>query len=161
MSYGHTFGLDVTCLRPFNNYGPRQNSAAFAGIIPLVINHVRRNEPVLIFGDGQQTRDYIHVRDTARAAVMMYENEGARDKVINVGSGAELSVESLVRAILEEKDAADHPVEYLPARPGDVRRHMAGTQRARELLGFEPQIDLEEGLAETVKWYLDQGEQAS
>ena len=154
LSYAHTFGLDITLLRPFNNYGPRQNDRSFAGIIPIVIDNVLAGEPVVINGDGLQTRDYIFVGDTANAAVRMYEDESARGQVVTVGSGAELTVNDLVAMILSLLGKADHPVVHGPARAGDVRRHLAGTSRAKELLGFSPRVNLADGMARTVEWYL-------
>lgn len=154
LSYAHTFGLDITCLRPFNNYGPRQNDRSFAGIIPIVIDNVLAGEPVVINGDGLQTRDYIFVGDTANAAVRMYEEESARGQVVNVGSGAELTVNDLVAMILSLLGKPEHPVAHGPPRPGDVRRHLAGTSRAKELLGFSPRVQLADGMARTVEWYL-------
>jgi UDP-glucose 4-epimerase len=156
-SYHHTFGLDITCLRPFNNYGPRQNDGAFAGIIPVVINCVKRGEPVTVFGDGEQTRDFIFVRDTAQAAVRLYEEEAARGKVVNIGSGVELSMNALIACLLQLLGKPDHPVVHGPPRAGDVRRHLAGTARAQELFGFKQSTALMDGMAETVAWYLEQG----
>jgi UDP-glucose 4-epimerase len=156
LSYRHTFRLDITCLRPFNNYGPRQNALSFAGIIPTVIGNVVRGEPVTIYGDGHQTRDFIFVRDTAEAAVRLYEEEIAAGQVVNIGSGTELSMNDLVVCLLEILGKPDHPVIHGPGRLGDVRRHMAGTRRAEKLLNFTPATTLDEGMAETVAWYLEQ-----
>lgn len=160
LSYRHTFGLDITCLRPFNNYGPRQNSLAFAGIIPTVIGNVMRGEPVTIYGDGHQTRDFIFVRDTAEASVRLYEEEVAAGQVVNVGSGSELSMNDLVACLLKILGRPDYPVVHGPGRPGDVRRHMAGTQRAETLLNFKPATKLDDGMAETVAWYVDKARSA-
>lgn len=156
LSYRHTFGLDITCLRPFNNYGPRQNALSFAGIIPTVIGHVKRGEPVTIYGDGEQTRDFIYVCDTAQAAVRLYEEEAAAGQVVNVGSGTELSMNALVACLLELLGKPEHPVVHGPPRLGDVRRHLAGTQRAQALLNFTLETALMDGMAETVAWYLEQ-----
>jgi UDP-glucose 4-epimerase len=154
LSYAHTFGLDITCLRPFNNYGPRQNDRSFAGIIPIVIDNVLGGEPIVINGDGLQTRDYIFVGDTARAAALIYGADGARGTVINIGSGNELSVNDLVSLLLDLLGKPDHPIVHGPARPGDVRRHLAGTERASKVLGFSPGVSLSDGLRQTVDWYL-------
>lgn len=156
LSYAHTFGLDTTVLRPFNNYGPHQNAGNFAGIIPIVVNQVRRGETIIVNGDGLQTRDYIYVTDTAEAALRMYQEPGTRGKVLNIGSGKELSVLELIRTILEILERPDYPVEHGPDRPGDVRRHMAGTAAAEEIIHFEQKVHLEEGMRETVNWYLSQ-----
>ena len=154
LSYAHTFGTDVAILRPFNNYGPRQNDGKFSGIIPTVIKKVCASDPIVINGDGEQTRDYIYVKDTADAAVRIYEKAAARGKVMNIGSGIELTVNNLVSQILEIMDKPDHPVIHGSPRRGDVRRHMANIKNAEDILGFSRKVDFEEGLRETVNWYL-------
>ena len=156
LSYAHTFGLDTTVLRPFNNYGPRQNAGDFAGIIPIVVNRVRQGIPIQIYGDGLQTRDYIYVTDTAEAAVRMYEEPASRGRVLNIGSGVELTVNDLVAEILGVMDRPIHPVEHIAPRPGDVRRHMAGTKAAEEVFGFNQKVAPRDGMKKTVEWYLSQ-----
>jgi len=155
LSYVRTFGLDAAILRPFNNYGPRQNDQAYAGIIPIVVRRVLAGQPVEIFGDGCQTRDFIFVEDTVRAAIAMVERPETRGQVTHVGSGRETAVNDLVRTMLHLLNAQDHPVVHGPPRPGDVRRHCADITRAETLLGFQPQVDMEEGLRRTIEWYLN------
>ena len=155
LSYVRTFGLDAAILRPFNNYGPRQNDKAYAGIIPIVVRRVLAGQPVEIFGDGCQTRDFIFVEDTVRAAIAMVERPETRGRVTHVGSGRETAVNDLVRTMLRILNAQDHPVVHGPPRPGDVRRHCADITRAETLLGFQPQVDMEEGLRRTIEWYLN------
>jgi UDP-glucose 4-epimerase len=157
LSYQHTFGTDVAIIRPFNNYGPRQNAGSYAGIIPIVINRARAGLPVEIFGDGEQTRDYIFVRDTADAAIRLYGEPRARSRIVNVASGREVTINTLVAMLLEAL-GSDVPVVHGEARPGDVRRHQASIALARELFGFEPRTSLRDGIAETVSWYLESGE---
>lgn len=154
LSYWHTFGLDIAVLRPFNNYGPRQNAGTYAGIIPLVVTRVQAGLPIEIYGDGEQTRDFIFVRDTAEAAIRMYDRPASRGRVINVGSGREYSVNELVADILHAMGADDHPIVHVAPRPGDVRRHLGGIALAEELLDFSPGTKLVDGLTETVQWYL-------
>lgn len=158
LSYIRTFGLDAAILRPFNNYGPRQNDRAYAGIIPIVVHRVRRGQPIEIFGDGLQTRDFIFAPDTARAAIAIYEEPATRGQVIHIGSGRETSVNDLVQAMLKALRAENHPVMYGPPRPGDVHRHCADISKATSLLRFRPQVALDEGLQRTVEWYLAKGE---
>ena len=159
LSYQHTFGLDAGIIRPFNNFGPRQNSGSYAGIIPIVVGRATRGEPIEIFGDGEQTRDFVYVRDTADAAVRLYEEPATRGRIVNVASGREVSVNELVRLLLDIL-GADVPVEHRPPRAGDVRRHLASIELARELIGYEPHTSLRDGLADTVAWYLERGEAA-
>lgn len=152
LSYRETYGSDVTILRPFNNFGPRQNAKAYAGIIPIVVGRALRGEPIVIYGDGEQTRDFVFVRDTADAAVRMYERTETRGQVVNVASGVEVSMNRLVRELLDAL-ACDAEIIYEEARPGDVRRHCGGIDLARGLIGFTPGTDLRTGLRETVDWY--------
>ena len=153
LSYQHTFGLDAAIIRPFNNFGPRQNAGSYAGIIPIVVNRATRGEPIEIYGDGEQTRDFVFVRDTADAAIAMYREPATRGRIVNVASGREVSVNELVRLLLEAI-GADVPVRHVEPRPGDVRRHWASIDLARQLIGYEPRTSLRDGLAETVAWYL-------
>jgi len=156
LSYQHTFGLDAAIVRPFNNFGPRQNAGSYAGIIPIVVNRATAGEPIEIFGDGEQTRDFVFVRDTADVMVRVYEELATRGRIVNVASGREVSVNELVRLLLEVLKS-DVPVHHVEARPGDVRRHWASIDLARELIGYEPRTSLRDGLAETVAWYLRTG----
>jgi UDP-glucose 4-epimerase len=155
LSYRETFGIDATIVRPFNNFGPRQNAGTYAGIIPIVIGRAIAGEPIVIYGDGEQTRDFIFVRVTADAAVRTYQEPATRGRIINVASGHETSVNVLVRELLAVLDC-DVPIVHEAARPGDVRRHWGAIELARELIGFAPPVDLRAGLAETVAWYRSQ-----
>ena len=86
ISYYETFGMDVTIPRPFNNYGPRQNSESYAGVIPLTIKRILNNESPIIYGDGTQTRDFIYVGDTAKAIIDVYLSKNTRGRIINIAS---------------------------------------------------------------------------
>jgi len=152
LSYCKTFGIDAAIVRPFNNFGPRQNEGTYAGVIPIVIRAALRGEPAIIYGDGEQTRDFIFVRETADAAVRIYEEPATRGQVVNIATGQELSINRLVRAILEILDA-DVPIVHAAPRPGDVRRHCGAIDLAHRLIGFEPHTALNDGLVETVAWY--------
>lgn len=154
LSYAQTHGIDCSILRPFNNYGPRQNEGSYAGIIPVVINKVIDRKPVIIFGDGKQTRDFIFVRDTAKAFVDIYNSKDTRGKIVNIGSGVEISVINLIKLILRVMNAKNVSIKYTKPRPGDVRRHCADVKLAKDLINFSPQTSFEAGLRETVKWYL-------
>jgi UDP-glucose 4-epimerase len=152
-SYVQTFGIDATIVRPFNNFGPRQNPGSYAGIIPIVVRRVAEGEPIEIYGDGEQTRDFIYAPHTADMIVRVFESEACRGRVLNVASGVETSVNDLVRRLLEVLGAPDHPVVHTDERPGDVRRHCADVALARKLLDYEPRELSDEDLDETVRWY--------
>lgn len=151
-SYHETFGIDASIVRPFNNYGPRQNDKAYAGVIPTTIKRILEDKPPIIFGDGEQTRDYIYATDTAKAMIEVYGNKKTRGKVINIASGQEISINKLIKMIMEKLAYKKQPI-YKEERSADVLRHLADISLAEELLGFKNSVDFEEGLTETVEWY--------
>lgn len=152
LSYINTFRIDASIIRPFNNYGPRQNEGNYVGVIPLTIKRILSGEAPIIYGDGKQTRDYVYVTETADAAVQIYNHQNTRGKVINIASGKEITINKLVKLIAEymgyEKD-----ITYENERPGDVRRFIASISLAQHLVEFTPRINLEEGLRSTIEWY--------
>jgi UDP-glucose 4-epimerase len=152
-SYGTTFGLEVVVVRPFNTYGPRQNDGSYAGLLPAVVRRVEAGEPVVIHGDGEQTRDLTYVTDAVVGALRAGACDEAVNQTVNLGSGREASVMEQVRQILEAMDLSEHPVVHGPPRAGDVRRHLSDVTLARRLFGYEPQIALRDGIRETVSWY--------
>jgi UDP-glucose 4-epimerase len=154
LSFCKSFGVDAAILRPFNNFGPRQNDKAYAGIVPVVIKNVLRGKPIEIFGDGEQTRDFIFVKDTAAAAIEIYRCPDTRSRVINVASGQEISINELVEKMLQIMNAEKHTVIHSQPRPGDVRRHCADISRARQYFNFSPRTDIHKGLEVTTNWYL-------
>ncbi len=152
-SYYRTFKLNTSILRPFNNYGPRQNSGKFAAIIPLFIKKIMNNENTLtINGDGEQTRDFIFVKDTARAAVEFSKSNNVIGKTVNIASGQEISMNYLVDLITKEMNFKGKII-HGKERPGDVRRHFADVSLAKKLLNFETKVKFEEGIKITCDWY--------
>jgi len=151
-SYCRTFGIEASIIRPFNNYGPRQNERSYAGVIPLTIRRILNGEAPVIYGDGQQTRDYLYVTDTAQAAIDIYNAPQTRDKVLNIASGKEVSIEHIIHFIARHM-GCEKNIIYQPERPGDVRRHIANVFLARDMIGFKPEVDFDEGLIRTIEWY--------
>jgi len=151
-SYCRTFGIDATIIRPFNNYGPRQNEGSYAGVIPITIQRILNDEAPVIYGDGKQTRDYLYVTDTANATIDVYNSKSTRGKVLNIASGKEVSIETLVKLIAKYLNC-DKPIVYEQERIGDVRRHIANIYLAEDLIDFKPIVGFEEGLKKTVDWY--------
>ena len=103
-SYQKSFGIDAALLRPFNNYGPRQNDGSYAGVIPITIQRILSEKTPIVYGDGRQTRDYLYVTDTADAFIKIYEKKKSRGKIINVASGKELEIGGLIRRIAKHMD---------------------------------------------------------
>lgn len=151
-TYAATFGVDALVVRPFNNYGPRQNDRQYAGIIPTMLRCAFEGRVFMLFGDGQQTRDYIYATDTARAAIALYQSPHAQGQVVNIGSGQEISVLALKEKI-EHILGRSIPTQFHEARPGDVRRHLADTTLLKRLVDFQPRVSIDEGLVSTVEFY--------
>lgn len=157
-TYAATFGVDALVVRPFNNYGPRQNDQQYAGVIPTLLRCAFEQRVFTIFGDGLQTRDYLYVTDTVRAALELYQCPKARGEVVNVASGEEISLLELKRKI-EQIIGWEIPCQHLDARPGDVRRHKADITLLRELINFRPAVSIDDGLMQTVAFYRQQAQQ--
>lgn len=153
ISYQRTFGLDASIVRPFNTYGPRQNARQYAGFIPLTVGRILRNEDLVIFGDGKQTRDWIYVEDTAKGAVEAAKNESTRGKIMNIASGKETTINDLMKIIIDHT-GYKKPIIYKEARAADVRRHYADISLAKKLINFKPQYSIDKGVRKTVDWYL-------
>lgn len=151
-SYYKMFDIDYSIVRPFNNYGPRQNDKSYAGVIPLTVERVLNNESPIIYGDGEQTRDYLYVTDTADAAVRVYNSKNTRGKVLNIASGKEVSINTVVGTIARQL-GSKKPIKYEAERPGDVKRHIANIYLAEDLIGFKPTVSFEEGMKKTIDWY--------
>ena len=150
--YARVHGVTYTALRFMNVYGPRQDPESdYSGVISIFIDRALAGRPITIYGDGEQTRDFVHARDIARALVSACTNGVADQAVINLGAGEETSINRLARIILDLAESKS-AISYAPVRAGDIRRSVTKLDRARSLLGFTPTIGLREGLAETLAW---------
>jgi UDP-glucose 4-epimerase len=154
LSYIQTFGIDASIVRPFNAYGPRQNEGTYAGVIPIVITRIFHGKSPIIYGDGLQTRDYTYVTDLVDATVRIYNVKATRGRVLNIASGQETTIKDLVLKIADLMNFKK-PVIHEEPRAGDVRRFFGSNLLAKNLIGYQPRIALEEGLKLTVKWYSD------
>ncbi len=152
-SFYKVLGLDISIVRPFNNYGPRQNAVGtLAAIIPATARRIKEGGMPIVEGDGEQTRDFIYVKDTVRGLILAYEKEESRGKIINLGSGKDISINSLLKGICDYYGYTGE-WERKPARTSDVRNLCADSKRAREILGFVPEVDFEDGIRMTLDWY--------
>jgi len=149
-----TFDLDIRILRPFNNYGPRQNWGAFAGVVPKTIHRLLQGEPPVLFGDGKQGRDFVYVGDVADALIAVAECDAARGLELNVASGEETPIRELLEILCELAGfRGEWQVEE--RRAADVDHHIGDATRLAEVTGFTPRTSLREGLARTFAWYRD------
>jgi len=148
--YNKLYGMRNVCLRYFNVYGVNQRYDAYGNVIPIFANRILKDEPLTIYGDGEQTRDFVNVSDVVAANILAAQSQSACG-VFNIGSGTRVTINELARLILE---AAGTEVgkEFAPPRPGDVRDSLADISAAKSAFGYNPQIGLEQGLAEYMKW---------
>jgi dTDP-glucose 4,6-dehydratase len=149
--------LPVCLIRPFNTYGPRETHPY---IIPEVISQFARSNTINC-GNLETTRDFTFIEDTVRALILAGRRKEAIGKVINIGSGNEIKMRDLVVLIAELMEVKDLKIvqNKTKIRPFDVTRLLADNTKAKEILGWEPKINLEEGLKKTVDWYLKNGRQ--
>ena len=149
--FNELYGLPVVSLRYFNVFGPRQSANQYAGVISIFINRALTGEPLVIYGDGKQTRDFIYVKDIVRANLLVAESRRANGRVFNVATGKQTSILELAMKVIEITGTTSSIVFDKP-RPGDIRHSQADITEIRKL-GFEPEWSLEEGLKKTVEWY--------
>lgn len=141
-----SYGLPTVALRFFNVYGPRQDPAnPYSGVISIFANRMSRGERPTIYGDGRQTRDFVYVADVVRALLLACEREEAIGSVFNVASGNQTSILQLAEELNQVLGTALAPI-FAPARAGEVRLSQGDASRARESLGWAPQVSLREGL---------------
>jgi UDP-glucose 4-epimerase len=150
--YANTMGLDGVSLRYFNVFGPRQDpSSPYSGVISVFARVMREGRRPLIYGDGRQTRDFTYVSNVVSANLAAYRAQGPlRGAVLNVGTGRRVSLLDLVAAI-NAILGTDLEPEFQPPRPGDVRDSLASLDRIRDVLGYRPGVDFEEGLRRTLE----------
>ena len=155
-SFHAMYGLDYVALRYFNVYGPRMDAhGVYTEVLIRWMERIARGEPPLIFGDGKQTMDFVHVHDIARANLRAARAE-VTDTVYNIASGTETSLLDLARALLHAMDSALTP-EFGPARTvNGVTRRLADVSAAARDLGWRPEIGLDDGLRGLVKWWTDE-----
>ena len=149
------FDFNVTAFRMYNVYGPKQAlDNPYQGVLGIFLGKLLANQTIAIFGDGQQTRDFIYVGDIVRAWSSALGNPASFGQVFNLGSGQQISINQLTDHVLHAfgKTRDTHPITYHPSRPGEQRCVEADVARARRVLGWEPLVNFEAGLAETKRW---------
>jgi len=157
--YGRVHGLDTAATRFGNVYGPRQDPHGEAGVVAIFCGRILQGRPLTIFGDGQQTRDYVYVGDVAEAmfyaATKPLPPVGLLDaRGFNIGTGLGTSVVDLAKILLEEAGTTV-PIEFAPRRPGEAQESFLDVGKAERLLGWKPRVPLREGLAQSFRWAAD------
>ncbi|HEX8944882.1 MAG TPA: NAD-dependent epimerase/dehydratase family protein [Gemmatimonadaceae bacterium] len=155
--YARIHGLDTASVRFGNVYGPRQDPHGEAGVVAIFCGRILDGRSLLVFGDGTQTRDYVHVSDVAEAtfAAATAKLPPARrvdERAFNIGTGVGTSVLDLAHTLLAAA-GADSPIEFAPKRPGEQQHSFLSVDKARAVLGWSPRVSLEQGLADTYNWF--------
>ena len=148
--FSRVSGLPTACLRYFNVYGPRQDPASqYSAVIPRFVDRILKGEQPIIFGDGEQTRDFTFVKDAAQANILAAESDATG--VFNVGTGKRISINELAKLVTGLMHRDSQPVHQKP-RPGDIKHSLADVSKARQF-GYDPRYNLEEGLRETIEGF--------
>lgn len=150
LAFAHVYGIEAICLRYFNVYGPNQRFDAYGNVIPIFAFRALRGEPITIFGDGQQTRDFVHVDDVVQANLKAAQNRGTSG-AFNIASGTQISILNLAQAVNAHVDAPV-AIQHGPERAGDVAHSLADISAARDGFDFNPVFAMEPGLAQYMDW---------
>ncbi|HEX2778788.1 MAG TPA: NAD-dependent epimerase/dehydratase family protein [Gemmatimonadaceae bacterium] len=155
--YGRVHGIDAVSLRYGNVYGPRQDPHGEAGVVAIFCGRILRGEPLTIFGDGRQTRDYVYVGDVARATFIaathaLPPQEKLDSRAFNVGTGIGTPVVEIAE-ILNRVSGHGVPLQLAPKRPGEQQHSWVAIEKARRVLGWSPEVGLEDGLRRTYEWF--------
>jgi dTDP-glucose 4,6-dehydratase len=147
-AYYKTYGLDVTIVRPCNIYGARQKGGKGGAVIPIFVERALARQPLVVYGTGQQRREYMHVNDLVSAYKLVLEKTNLTGEVINFGTGETPSIKEIAEFLARKLDT---PVEHGVARPGEVARFVLDSTKARQL-GFVPRVPFWKGLDEYIEW---------
>ena len=151
--YADLFGLETVGMRYFNVFGPRQDpKSQYAAVVPAFVTKMLVGESPTIFGDGKQSRDFTHIDNVIQANRKAATAQGVGGQVFNVGCGESTSLLTLIDCINDALGTTIMP-KFDPPRAGDVLHSLAGIEKAREHLGYEPSIPIREGLLKTIEWY--------
>ncbi len=158
--FSQLFGLETVSLRYFNAFGPGMDpGSAYAAVIAIFTVGLIEGRPLTINGDGTFARDFTYVKNVVDANTRALEAEGVSGEVFNVGCGATTSLNEVVE-ILRELLQTEGDIRHGPERPGDIRRSLAGIDKARRMLGYVPRVPAREGIERTVTWYRNEGRSA-
>ena len=153
-AFHRTDSLPIVIVRPFNTYGARAHfEGVYGELIPKFVVRVENGLPPIVFGDGEQTRDFTSVDDTVRGMILASESTSLIGRSVNIARGREVSVNRIAELVLSACGRTDLVPERGPARPADVRRHYADISLARQELGFDPAIEIEAGIPAYVAWF--------
>ncbi len=151
-SYHHVYGLNGSCLRYFNIYGPRQRDSPYSGVIAIWIGRIIRNEDLIIFGDGENIRDFTYVKDVVQANLLAAEHD-IGGEILNIACGSPITMTNLAKLMLKLTNKENLKIEYTDPRPGDILHSYGDMSKAKKLIGFEAKFNQEDGLRDYFLWY--------
>ena len=157
-AFAKVYGLQTVALRYFNVYGPGQKGGEYSGVIPTFIRRASRGEPLVIYGDGEQSRDFVHVDDVASANVLALERDVPAGAIFNIATGTPVTVNQLARLVVRTAGRPGSKLEHAPPRAGDIFGSYADIGRAKKLLGYSPKFTIEGGLPSVFEWTRNDGE---
>ena len=153
-AFHRTYGLPVVVVRAFNTYGPRSHVKGVHGeVIPRFVARVLNELPPVIFGDGEQTRDFTYISDTVRGIILSSASDELAGSVVNIACGGEVNIKEIANIIIGTLGVTDLKPFFGKPRPGDVRRHYADITMAKQKLGFKPEVSISEGIKSYIQWF--------
>ncbi len=154
-AYQKEYGIGVTCLRLFNTYGPRLDGSPYGQVVSIFIKRALAGQDLEIFGDGTQTRSFAYVSDIIEGIMLSSMRKGKDAEIFNRGNEGEVSINELAARTIAACGKTDERIgiRHLPRVQGDTPRRLPSLQKARDLLGYTPEVDLDEGLRKTVNWF--------
>lgn len=147
------YGLETVCLRYFNVYGPRQLSSVYSGVIPIFLDQILHGKRPAVFGDGEQTRDFVYVEDVVEANMLALAAKEAAGEAFNVATGHPSSINQLISSLQKNAGVKALKPLYKPSRLGDTKFSFADIKKAERILGYKPKYDLEKGIAKLTRWF--------
>jgi len=145
-------GLETVCLRYFNVYGPRQTAGQYAGVISRFFDRLRKKLPPVIYGDGEQTRDFVYVGDVVEATILALGCKRAAGEILNISTGKATSVNQLSKTFAKLMHCPSVKPKYAARREGEIRHSQADITKAKKILDYRPKVSLEQGLKKFVEW---------
>ena len=150
--FHQVYGLKTVSLRYFNVFGPRQKDSTYSGVIAIWLGNLIRNEDLIIFGDGKNSRDFTYIKDVVQANLLAAESDAAGE-IINIGANSPINLTDLAKLMLKITNKENLRIIYTDPRPGDIINSFADISKAINLIGFQPYYNQEQGLRDYFEWY--------
>ncbi|MCK4379598.1 MAG: SDR family oxidoreductase [Candidatus Lokiarchaeota archaeon] len=150
--FHQVYGLNTTTLRYFNVFGPRQQDSPYSGVIAIWLGRIIKNKSLIIFGDGNNSRDFTYIKDVIQVNILAAENKNSGG-ILNIGAGSPITLLELAKLMLKLTNKEDLGIIFDPPRPGDIIHSYADISKVKEILKFHPKYTQEQGLRDYLEWY--------